>query len=76
MTWRFPFFDLASGLFIPRLVTWDPYDNGNRRGCLLGRASPCPGLVCHDLHFRTRAPTPTRANPDMSSISGAGTSLA
>jgi len=24
MTWRAPFFDLASGLFFPQLVTWDP----------------------------------------------------
>ena len=23
-TWRTLFFDLGSGLFIPRLVTWDP----------------------------------------------------
>jgi hypothetical protein len=24
MTWCAPFFDLASGLFVPRFVTWDP----------------------------------------------------
>jgi hypothetical protein len=24
MTWRAPYFDLASGLFVPQLVTWDP----------------------------------------------------
>jgi hypothetical protein len=24
MTWRGPYLDLASGLFIPQLVTWDP----------------------------------------------------
>jgi hypothetical protein len=24
MTWRAPYFDLASGLFVPQPVTWDP----------------------------------------------------
>jgi hypothetical protein len=24
VTWRAPYFDLASGLFVPQLVTWDP----------------------------------------------------
>jgi len=24
MTWRAPYFDLRSGLFVPQLVTWDP----------------------------------------------------
>ena len=24
MTWRAPYFDLTSGLFVPQLVTWDP----------------------------------------------------
>jgi hypothetical protein len=35
MTWRFPFFDLASGLFVPQLVTWDPETGA-------GRALPSP----------------------------------
>jgi len=26
MTWRAPYFDLASGLFVPRLVTWGSGD--------------------------------------------------
>ena len=63
MTWRFPFFDLASGLFIPRLVTWDPYDNGNRGGCLLGRASPAWGwsvMTSTSAPELRRQPGPTR----------------
>ena len=28
MTRRSPFFDLASGLFVPQLVTWDPETGG------------------------------------------------
>jgi len=24
MTWRSPAFDLASGLFVPQFVSWDP----------------------------------------------------
>ena len=24
MTWRSPYLDLASGLFVPQFVTWDP----------------------------------------------------
>ena len=24
MAWRPPYFDLASGLFVPQLATWDP----------------------------------------------------
>jgi hypothetical protein len=24
MTWRAPYFDLASGLFVPQLITWGP----------------------------------------------------
>ena len=35
-----------------------------------------PGVVCHDLHFRTRVPTPSRAKPSTSNRSGAGTSTA
>ena len=25
VTWRAPYFDLASGLFVPQLVTWDAF---------------------------------------------------
>ena len=35
MTWRLPFFDLASGLFVPKLVTWNPEPGA-------GRALPSP----------------------------------
>ncbi len=24
VTWRSPYFDLRSGLFVPQLITWDP----------------------------------------------------
>ena len=32
MTWRFPYFDLASGLFVPQLVTWVIADSARSGG--------------------------------------------
>jgi hypothetical protein len=34
MTWRTLYFDLATGLFFPRLVTWDP--ETGEFGCVEG----------------------------------------